>query len=177
MVWWDRRKKSKHAAVDTRLVVPSRDERVLTAAAQTVNTIARGRTRITPKYDGWQRELWDYYDTLGEFNISVTWRSYMISRVRLRAARLKPGSDEPEIVDVGPAADFVNELCRGTAGQTEMLGSLSVYLDVPADNTDAIRLAEAFGLLPVFETARMYRGEAPQMPLHRVFAVTTLELG
>jgi len=133
MVWWDRRKKSKHAAVDTRLVVPSRDERVLTAAAQTVNTIARGRTRITPKYDGWQRELWDYYDTLGEFNISVTWRSYMISRVRLRAARLKPGSDEPEIVDVGPAADFVNELCRGTAGQTEMLGSLSVYLDVPAE--------------------------------------------
>lgn len=132
MVWWDRRKK-KHAAVDTRLVVPSRDDRVLTAAAQTVNTLVQGRTRVTPKYDGWQRELWDYYDTLGEFNISVTWRSYMISRVRLRAAKLKPGSDEPEIIDVGPAADFVNELCRGTAGQTEMLGSLSVYLDVPAE--------------------------------------------
>jgi hypothetical protein len=133
MAWWNGRRKNKHAAVDTRLVVPSRDDRVLTAAAQTVNTLAQGRTRVTPKYDGWQRELWDYYDTLGEFNISVTWRSYMISRVRLRAAKLKPGSDEPEIVDSGPAADLVNELCGGTARQTEMLGSLSVYLDVPAE--------------------------------------------
>ncbi|MBB4566259.1 GNAT family N-acetyltransferase [Rhizobium leucaenae] len=52
-----------------------------------------------------------------------------------------------------------------------------VYLDVPADNTEAIELAEAFGLSPVFETARMYRGAAPKMPLDRVFAVTTLELG
>lgn len=133
MAWWNGRKKTKHAAVDTRTVVPSHDDRVLTAAAQTVNTLAQGRTRVTPKYDGWQRELWDYYDTLGEFNIAVTWRSYMISRVRLRAAKLKPGSDEPEIVDVGPAADLVNELCGGTARQTEMLGSLSVYLDVPAE--------------------------------------------
>ncbi|MDL2405309.1 GNAT family N-acetyltransferase [Rhizobium calliandrae] len=52
-----------------------------------------------------------------------------------------------------------------------------VYLDVPAENAAAIRLAETFGLSPVFETARMYRGEAPEMPLGRVFAVTTLELG
>ncbi|HEY0120709.1 MAG TPA: GNAT family N-acetyltransferase [Rhizobium sp.] len=52
-----------------------------------------------------------------------------------------------------------------------------VYLDVPAENAEAIRLVEACGLTPVFETARMYRGEAPDMPLNRVFAVTTLELG
>ncbi|MDK4738363.1 GNAT family N-acetyltransferase [Rhizobium sp. CB3171] len=52
-----------------------------------------------------------------------------------------------------------------------------VYMDVPTDNIDAIRLAEAAGLSPVFETARMYRGEPPKMPLDRVFAVTTLELG
>ena len=133
MAWWDRRNKRRHAAVDTRTVVSSQSERALLAAAQTVNTLSQGRTRVTPKYDSWQRELWDYYDTLGEFNIAVTWRSYMISRVRLRAARLKPGSDEPEIVDVGPAADFVNELARDTAGQAELMGSLSIYLDVPAE--------------------------------------------
>ena len=52
-----------------------------------------------------------------------------------------------------------------------------VYLDVPAENDEAIRLAEACGLSPVFETARMYRGEVPDVPLNRVFAVTTLELG
>ncbi len=52
-----------------------------------------------------------------------------------------------------------------------------VYLDVPADNLAAIKLAEECGLSPVFETARMYRGKAPEMPLDRVFGVTTLELG
>ena len=52
-----------------------------------------------------------------------------------------------------------------------------VYLDVPADNLAAIKLAEECGLSPVFETARMYRGKAPEMPLDRVFGITTLELG
>lgn len=52
-----------------------------------------------------------------------------------------------------------------------------VYLDVPVDNLQAVRLAEDCGLSPEFETARMYRGQAPQMPLDRVFGVTTLELG
>ncbi len=52
-----------------------------------------------------------------------------------------------------------------------------VYLDVPADNLAAIKLAEECGLSLVFETARMYRGKAPEMPLDRVFGVTTLELG
>jgi hypothetical protein len=28
----------------------------------------------------------------------------------------------------------------------------------------------------VFETVRMYRGEAPCLPLHRLFGATTLEL-
>lgn len=53
----------------------------------------------------------------------------------------------------------------------------SVTLDVPLANPTAVRLAESFGLTPVFETARMYRGPAPSMPLKRIFGVTTLELG
>lgn len=52
-----------------------------------------------------------------------------------------------------------------------------VYLDVPVDNAYAISLAEECGLSPVFETTRMYRGQAPEIPLDRVFGVTTLELG
>jgi GNAT superfamily N-acetyltransferase len=53
----------------------------------------------------------------------------------------------------------------------------TVYLDVPVDNVLAIQLAEECGLSPVSETARMYRGQAPEVPLDRVFGVTTLELG
>ncbi len=52
-----------------------------------------------------------------------------------------------------------------------------VYLDVPASNLPALKLAEECGLSPVFEAARMYRGQTPETPLDRVFGVTTLELG
>jgi hypothetical protein len=30
---------------------------------------------------------------------------------------------------------------------------------------------------PIFETARMYTGAAPALPLDRIFGVTTFELG
>lgn len=105
----------------------------LTAAAQVVSSPSVGARRVVPKYATWQDELWDYYESLGEFNIAVTWRSYMMSRVRLRAARIKPGSDEPEIVDTGVAADLVNELFNDSSTQAEMLGNISVMMDVPAE--------------------------------------------
>jgi hypothetical protein len=38
-------------------------------------------------------------------------------------------------------------------------------------------LAQDRGLVPVFETARMYTGAIPTLRLERVFGVTTLELG
>jgi hypothetical protein len=41
----------------------------------------------------------------------------------------------------------------------------------------AVRLAERCQLQPAFETARMYRGPAPQLPLDRTFGITTFELG
>jgi hypothetical protein len=52
-----------------------------------------------------------------------------------------------------------------------------VFIDIPASNGEAIALAQDMGLAPVFETARMYRGAAPVVPLKNVFGVTTLELG
>ena len=52
-----------------------------------------------------------------------------------------------------------------------------VFLDVPEPHAAARTLAEAAGLVPVFETARMYRGPAPNLPLERIFGITTFELG
>jgi GNAT superfamily N-acetyltransferase len=52
-----------------------------------------------------------------------------------------------------------------------------VFLDVPVPNDDGTALALHLGLEPVFETARMYRGPAPDLRLDRVFGVTTFELG
>lgn len=53
----------------------------------------------------------------------------------------------------------------------------TVYLDVPLPNGEAVALAARYEMEPLFETARMYRGPAPALPLHRIYGVTTLELG
>lgn len=52
-----------------------------------------------------------------------------------------------------------------------------VLLDVPVPNADGSALARDLGLEPVFETARMYRGPAPDLRLDRVFGITSFELG
>ncbi len=56
-------------------------------------------------------------------------------------------------------------------------GGAAISLDVPEANAPAVALAEAAGLAPVFETARMYRGEAPDLPIGWTWGVTTFELG
>jgi GNAT superfamily N-acetyltransferase len=52
-----------------------------------------------------------------------------------------------------------------------------VHLDLPEPNEAAIDLAMRHGLSPVFETARMYRGRSPDLPLSRTYGITTFELG
>lgn len=52
-----------------------------------------------------------------------------------------------------------------------------ITLDAPEPNLAASRLVDRHGLRPVFETARMYRGVAPSLPLARIFGITSFELG
>jgi ribosomal protein S18 acetylase RimI-like enzyme len=66
----------------------------------------------------------------------------------------------------------------------DLFGSLSaraagspVYLDVPEANPAAVRLARRHGMREVFTTARMYRGQVPELTLERVFGVTSMEVG
>ncbi len=63
---------------------------------------------------------------------------------------------------------------------SEMTGNLAgeeFFLDIPEPNTAAVRLVERHAMEKVFETARMYRGEAPSLPLEKIFGVTSFELG
>lgn len=62
-------------------------------------------------------------------------------------------------------------LCATTAPGSE------ISLDTPEDNPAAIDLANQYGFEPVFETARMYRGPMPSLPVGRTFGITTFELG
>lgn len=51
------------------------------------------------------------------------------------------------------------------------------YFDVPQPNQTAVRLAEARGMKPVFETVRMYNRETPDLPISDIYGVTSFELG
>jgi ribosomal protein S18 acetylase RimI-like enzyme len=53
----------------------------------------------------------------------------------------------------------------------------TVTLDVPEPNPAAVALAVRHRMTSVFETARMYTKEAPDIPLAQVFGVTSFELG
>jgi hypothetical protein len=57
------------------------------------------------------------------------------------------------------------------------VGGGEIFLDVPSINRNAVALAQDLGLVPVFETARMYTGAILPLQLERVFGVTTFELG
>ncbi|HEY8095690.1 MAG TPA: GNAT family N-acetyltransferase [Methylobacter sp.] len=61
--------------------------------------------------------------------------------------------------------------------QAEIMPGKPIYLDVPETNHDAVALAEKHKMKLVFETARMYTGVFPDLPLNRLFGVTTFELG
>jgi hypothetical protein len=73
-----------------------------------------------------------------------------------------------------PDAAAAERLLHGLAA---FLPGEELFLDVPGPNLAAMRLAGDLGLTPRFETARMYRGPAPAIPLERVFGITTFELG
>lgn len=53
----------------------------------------------------------------------------------------------------------------------------ALFIDLPEPNGHALDLVERHGMSLVFETARMYKGKAPQLPLAKIFGVTTFELG
>jgi GNAT superfamily N-acetyltransferase len=77
----------------------------------------------------------------------------------------------PLVADARAAAESVLDALIAAVGGGE------VFLDVPDRNPDAVALAQARGLAPVFETARMYTGAVRDVAITRIFGVTTFELG
>ena len=51
------------------------------------------------------------------------------------------------------------------------------YLDVPEPNSAAMHLVDSLGMQSVFETARMYSVRDPDLPLDRLYGITSFELG
>lgn len=63
---------------------------------------------------------------------------------------------------------------RTLAGQVK---GQTIILDTPEPNAAALLMAEKYELSPEFETFRMYRGLAPDLPLDQLYGITTFELG
>lgn len=105
------------------------DEQVLTAAAQALQGSPRESYAI--QYRSWQDEMWAYARSIGPFGSVMDWFASGISRMHLTAAIQKPGIREPELIDKGPAADFINDLvtnCRG--GETQYLYKWGRHLGI-----------------------------------------------
>lgn len=80
---------------------------------------------------------------------------------------------------IGPlladTAEFAEVLFRGLIARVP--AGEPFYLDVPEVNAAAVELAHRHGLTSMFETARMYRPQIPELPVERIFGVTSFELG
>ncbi|CCV08047.1 GCN5-related N-acetyltransferase [Mesorhizobium metallidurans STM 2683] len=79
---------------------------------------------------------------------------------------------------IGPLfSNSLDAASRLFAALANASGPGNIHLDVPETSGDFASLLSSIGLQPGFETARMYRGKAPQIMQSGVFAITTLELG
>lgn len=131
MAWW-------HAfgiGRSTRLPNPTPPSRpaqpqAVTAAATPVKS---PRTELLRHTDTWQEEAWQYHEDLGEFRYAVDWEAKMLSRVRLYAARLEPGQDEPVRQDTGTAVELMTQMAGGVAGQATIMDGLGTQLAVPGE--------------------------------------------
>ncbi len=111
--------------------------------------------------EAWIRLNWGYaWVESGEL------QGYGVIRACREGFKIGPlFADSPQI------ADRLFQTLRITAADQP------VYLDIPDRNLEAQALVQCYGMQPVFECARMYAGEPPQVNLQQIYGVTSLELG
>ncbi|MDT0387820.1 hypothetical protein [Streptomyces dubilierae] len=128
MAWWHAftRRTPLPNITDSQATQPQQ----LTASAAPVK---EPRTELIRNTDGWQEEAWGYYDDLGEFRYGVEWVAAMLSRVRLYAAKLEPGADEPVRAKAGTAVDLMTTLGGGVGGQAQLMSGFGTQLAVPGE--------------------------------------------
>ena len=91
---------------------------------------------------------------------------YGILRKCFTGYRIGPLFADDEII----AREIVEALLSNIPGEL-------YYLDIPEPNTATLKIVHQYNMQKVFETARMYTKEIPNVPLHKVFGITSFELG
>lgn len=91
---------------------------------------------------------------------------YGVLRKSLQGYKIGPlFADSPVI-----AEELLNALASRVAGET-------IFIDVPEVNQPALAITANLGMNVAFETCRMYLGGEPQVPLDRIFGITSNEIG
>ncbi|MCG7550726.1 GNAT family N-acetyltransferase [Pseudoalteromonas sp. Of7M-16] len=61
--------------------------------------------------------------------------------------------------------------------EKNVAGPVTVFIDTPEQNSAAVAVAESLGMSIAFETARMYTGKFPDLPIGQTFGVASFEIG
>lgn len=96
-------------------------------------TVLKPQKSLSPQYESWQEQLWEYFDLIGEFEAAVGWKANSLSRVRLLAAELSNSGEEPEPLTEGPAAEIMERFAGGTGGQAQLMREMVTHLSVPGE--------------------------------------------
>lgn len=92
---------------------------------------------------------------------------YGVLRPCRRGAKIGPlFADDPQLAE----RLFVALKARAPQGAP-------LFLDIPVPHAAALELVQRHGMTRGFETARMYTGPAPDVPMDRFYGVTSFELG
>lgn len=130
MAWYDA---FTRRGTPTPTPLPTRAEQQPNALTAAAAPVASPRSSLIRNTDGWQEEVWGYHDTLGEFRYATDWEAKRLSRVRLYAAKLEPGADEPVRAKAGLAVDLLTAFAGGPGGQAQIMGGLATQLRVPGE--------------------------------------------
>ena len=72
--------------------------------------------------------------------------------------------------------EIAEEILKNLAGQA--IPNSEITIDIPEVNADALKLAEAWGMVKDCEYSRMYTNGQPEMPINKtVYGTTSLEIG
>ena len=147
---------------------PPRDERIVAIAPNLVNAVVAYDRRFFPAVRDAFMGCWlrpDRREGRALIEDGAV-RGYGV--IRPCRSGFKIG---PLFADSDDSADL---LFRALATDVK---DAQVFLDCPEPNRAATDLAARYRLSPVFETARMYRGAAPALPLDSIYGITSFELG
>jgi hypothetical protein len=143
--------------------------RVLPLGAQDIDELVAYDRAFFP--DDREAFMRCWLQQLGSVTLGVREGGALLGYAVLRPCRsgFKVGPLCAESPDV---ADELLQALRGRVPEDE-----PIFLDVPEPNAAAVALAERHGMRACFETARMYTGADPGLPLARQYGITTFELG